>query len=145
MSTKSSIASGSTFHLYQELLDDSYIYLELKQVPFEAAYNRVMVPIPVHIWEVIRQYPGTDLSWAEKTDEEILRHVQEEVQERIERFKAADGSQATLISLAGSMTYGSADLPEIEQIQKGLDSLYALRTHQQQIKTAIDELAEQQH
>ena len=144
MSTKSSLAYGSTFHLYHEVLDDSYIYLELEQVPFEASYNRIMVPIPVHIWEVIRQYPGIDLSWAEKTDEDILQHVQQEVQERIEKFKSADGSQASLISLAGSMTYGSADLPETEQIQKGLDAFYALRTQQQQVKAAIEELAEQQ-
>ena len=144
MSTKSSIAYGSNFHLYQEALDDSYIYLELEQVPFEAAYNRVTVPIPVHIWEVIRQYPSIDLTWAEKTDEDILQHVQKEVHERIERFRAVDGAQAALIALSGSMAYGSANLPEAEQIKKGIDSFYTLRTHQQQVKAAIDELAKQQ-
>ena len=144
MSTKSSIAYGSNFHLYHEALDDSYIHLELEQVPFEAAYNRVTVPIPVHIWEVIRQYPGIDLTWAEKLDEDILQHVRKEVRERIERFKTADDAQAALISLSGSMTYGSAELPEVEQIQKGIDSFYALRAHQQQVKAAIDELAKQQ-
>ena len=69
MSTKSTIAYGSTFHLYHEALDENHVYLELEQVEFEASYNRVMVPIPVHIWEVIRQYPGIDLSWAEKSDQ----------------------------------------------------------------------------
>ena len=144
MSTKSSIAYGSNFHLYHEVLDDSCIYLELEQVPFEAAYNRVTVPIPVHIWEVIRQYPGIDLTWAEKTDEDILQYVQKEVRERTEKFTAVNGAQAALTSLSGSMTYGSADLPEAEQIQKGIDSFYALRAHQRQVKAAIDELTKQQ-
>ena len=144
MSTKSSIAYGSNFHLYHEVLDDNYIYLELEQVPFEAAYNQITVPIPVHIWEVIRQYPGIDLTWAEKTDDDILQHVQQEVRERIEKFRTVGGAQASLISLSGSMVYGSADLPEAEQIQKGIDSFYVLRTHQQQVKVAIQKLAEQQ-
>lgn len=43
---------------------------------FEASYNRVMVPIPVHIWEVIRQYPGLDLSWANKSDQNIHPLIQ---------------------------------------------------------------------
>jgi hypothetical protein len=89
MSTKATVAKGSNFHLYHEVLDENFIYLELELegVSFEASYNRVMVPIPVHIWEVIRQYPGTDLSWSDKTDEEIARYVEQEVNERIERKK----------------------------------------------------------
>ena len=69
---------------------------------------------------------------------------QKEVHERIERLRAVDGAQAALIALSGSMTYGSADLREAEQIQKGIDSFYTLRTHQQQVKAAVDELAKQQ-
>ena len=61
MSTKSSIAYGPTFHLYNEALDEDYVYLEMEGVQFEASYNRVMVPIPMHIWEYIRQFPGIDL------------------------------------------------------------------------------------
>ena len=61
MSTKSTIAHGRNFHFYHEALDEDYVYLELEGTKFEASYNRVMVPIPVHVWEVIRRYPGSDL------------------------------------------------------------------------------------
>ena len=90
MSTKVTVASGKNFHLYKEILDENFIYLEIEGVQFEASYNRVMMPIPVHIWEVIRQYEGTDLSWASKTDEEIVRYVEQEVDKRIKKLKEAE-------------------------------------------------------
>ena len=86
MSTKATVAYGTNFHLYKEALDENFIYLELEGVQFEASYNRVMVPIPVHIWEVIRQYQGVDLSWPDKTDEEIIEYVEQEVNERIKQY-----------------------------------------------------------
>ena len=49
MSTKSTIAHGRNFHLYHEALDEDYVYLELEGTKFEASYNRVMIPIPVHV------------------------------------------------------------------------------------------------
>lgn len=33
MSTKSTIAHGPTFHLYNDLGDERYVYLELESVP----------------------------------------------------------------------------------------------------------------
>ena len=141
MSTKATVAYGSNFHLYQEVLDENFIYLELEGVSFEASYNRVMVPIPVHIWEVIRQYPGTDLSWSDKTDEEIARYVEQEINERIERYQKAENDQHRgLIALFGSLDYGSADTPRQEQIEQGVAHFEQLREHQQQIKQAIEEL-----
>lgn len=85
MSTKVTVAYGENFYLYQEVFDEDFIYLELEEVQFEASYNRVMMPIPIHIWEVIRKYKGIDLSWASRTDEEILRYVEEEVDKRIQK------------------------------------------------------------
>ena len=49
MSTKITIAHGRNFHLYQEALDEDHVHLELEGIKFEASYNRVMVPIPVHV------------------------------------------------------------------------------------------------
>jgi hypothetical protein len=40
MSTKSTIVSGPTFHLYNDLADEDSVYLELEGVGFEASYNR---------------------------------------------------------------------------------------------------------
>ncbi len=62
MSTKTTLAYGDTFHFYQEVLDEHYVYLELQGVKYEANYNRVMVPIPIHTWEVIRKLGAPNLS-----------------------------------------------------------------------------------
>ncbi len=126
MSTKVTVAYGKNFHLYKEILDENFIYLEIEGVQFEASYNRVMMPIPVHIWEVIRQYEGTDLSWALRTDEEIVRYVEQEVDKRIQKYQQAENEKSKrLIALLGSIPYGNADTP---------------RQHQQQICQAIEEL-----
>lgn len=141
MSTKATVAYGPNFHLYKEVFDENFIYLELEGVSFEASYNRVMVPIPVHIWEVIRQYPGTDLSWSDKTDEDIESYVEQEVNERIRKYEQADNDQhRSLIALCGSLTYGEADSPHQEQLERGVAYFKQLREHQQQIKQAIEEL-----
>ena len=141
MSTKVTVAYGENFHLYKEVFDEDFIYLEIEGVQFEASYNRVMMPIPVHIWEVIRQYEGTDLSWASKTDEEIVRYVEQEVDKRIKKLKEAENEKSKrLIALLGSMPYGMADTPRQQQIEKGIAYFESLREHQLQIKQAIEEL-----
>lgn len=138
MSTKATIAYGPNFHFYHEVLDDDYVYLELEGVPFEAGYNRVMVPIPVHIWEVIRTYAGVDLSFAEKTDEEIRIYVEEHIDERIARYEAAENEKGkALIALLGSIPFGGADDPRDEQLARGLRYYERMREHQRQVKQAI--------
>ncbi len=141
MSTKVTVAYGENFHLYKEILDENFIYLEIEGVQFEASYNRVMMPIPVHIWEVIRQYEGTDLSWALRTDEEIVRYVEQEVDKRIQKYQQAENEKSKrLIALLGSIPYGNADTPRQQQIEKGIAYFKSLREHQQQICQAIEEL-----
>jgi hypothetical protein len=144
MSTKSTIAYGPTFHFYREGLDDSYVYLELEQVEFEASYNRVMMPIPVHIWEVVRQYPGIDLAWAEKSDQDILDYVTEYVDDRIRQYEETGENEKGLFSLIGSLGFGKADAPRAEQIEQGVAYYQKLREHQQQVKAAIEELQQAQ-
>src|SRR5262245_10257929 len=101
MSTKSTIAHGRNFHLYHEALDEDYVYLELEGTKFEASYNRVMIPIPVHVWEVIRRYPGIDLKYADRTDAEIRRYVEQEVDERLKMYEEADEKSKGLVSVSG--------------------------------------------
>ena len=143
MSTKATIAHGPNFHFYHEVFDDDHVYLELEGAQFEAGYNRVMVPIPVHIWEVIRQYSGVDLSFAEKTDEELQRYVEQEVDGRIKRYQEATEKSKGLVSLFGSLAYGAADEPREKQIGEGLVHFTKVREHQRQIKEAIVELEAQ--
>jgi hypothetical protein len=52
MSTRITIGHGCNFHLLQEALDEDCVYLELEGTKFEASYNRVMLPIPVHVCEL---------------------------------------------------------------------------------------------
>jgi hypothetical protein len=135
------VAHGPNFHLYREVFDDRHLYLELEGVQYEATYNRVMVPIPVHIWEVIRQYEGVDLSFADKTDEEVRQYVEPEVDERIARYKEEENPKTKdLIALLGSIPYGRADAPREEQIARGVSYFNDLRETQRQIKRAIEEL-----
>ena len=140
MSTKATIAHGPNFHLYHEALDEDYVYLELEGVHFEASYQRVMVPIPVHIWEIIRRYPGIDLSFVDQTDGELRRYVEGEVDERIARYREAAHENRPLISLIGSLAYGAADLPRDQQVEEGMRHFTRVREHQRQIARAIAEL-----
>jgi hypothetical protein len=142
MSTKSTIAYGTNFHLYHETLDEDYVYLELEGVRFEAGYNRLMVPIPMHIWEFIRHYPGADLEWADKTDAQIQEHVEHEIDDRLKRYAEVDDDRKGFVSLLGSMVYGKADEPREEQITSGIAYFTKQREHQQQIKQAIRDLEE---
>jgi hypothetical protein len=65
MSTKCSLAyshEAPAFHLYRELFDDENVYLELRGdgMEYEVSPGRVMVRIPLAVWEAIRQHPGSD-------------------------------------------------------------------------------------
>ena len=138
MSTKATIAHGPNFHFYHEVFDEDNVYLELEGTQFEAGYNRVMVPIPVHVWEVIRQYPGIDLEYADKTDAELSQLVEQQVDDRIKEYAEADERAKGLVF--GSLALGTADQPREQQIAAGLDYFSKVRTHQPQIKQAIAEL-----
>lgn len=137
MSTKATIAYGDNFHLYEEVFDEDNIYLELDNVAFEASPNRVVVPIPVAIWEVIRRYRGIDLSWADKTDQELQQYVEKQVDERIQKYEDSKGDNQGLMRFAGVIAYGKADEPRQQQIDQGIAYFQQLREHQQQIQTAI--------
>ena len=140
MSTKATIAHGSNFHLYHEVFDEDNVYFELEGTQFEAGYNRVMVPIPVHVWEVIRQYPGIDLTYADKTDAKLSQLVEQQVDDRIKQYAEADEKAKGLVSLSGSLAFGAPDKPREQQIAAGLAYFSEVRTHQLQIKQAIAEL-----
>jgi len=140
MSTKATIAYGPTFHLYHEALDEDFVYLEIEGAQFEASYNRVMVPIPVHIWEVIRRYPGIDLRFADKTDDELRDYVEHEVSDRIRHFEKASERANGIASLSGSPVFGPADQPRDQQIAAGIEYFIKVREHQRQVKDAIAKL-----
>lgn len=141
MSTKCSLAYGDTFHLYQECFDQDNVYLELEGVEFEAATERVMVSIPIAIWETIREYSILDLSYADKTDEEIEAMVVEEVDSRIQEYNNCDNKrQKKFIAVLGAIPYGLASSKRDEQIEQGKRYFHDQRGRQSAIKDAIKTL-----
>lgn len=139
MSTKCTLAHGPNFHLYHDAFDDSNVYIELDGMHFEANSSRVMVQIPLPIWEVIRQRSGGELAYADKSDNEIQAYVEREVDERRKRYAEA-GDRKQLIGLAGSLVFGPVDRPLEEQIASGVAHYTRLRAQHQEIKRAIAEL-----
>jgi len=137
MSTKSTLAYGDTFHFYQEVFDEHYVYLELEGIEYEVSPNRVMVPIPIHIWEVIRKRGAPALELVDKSDEELLIKVEKDVDERIQAYEQ---NPSSLVTLAGSLAYGMASTPRSEQIQRGVEYYQAWRSQQQEIKAAVEAL-----
>jgi hypothetical protein len=96
------------------------------------------VPIPVHVWEVIRAYTGVDLSWANWTDEELRAYVERRVDER--QALVAGTAPDSVARLMGVLIYGDAEAPREEQIARGVRHVERERAHQRQIIAAIDEL-----
>jgi hypothetical protein len=138
MSTKCTIAHDESFHFYHEVLDDDHVYLELHTTHFEASYGRVMIPIPIHIWETIRHLGGARLDLVEKQDSDLLAMVEAEVDERIANYESVSGEhpdQARFFKLLGCIPYGAADTARAEQIRKGLK--YFERGRQQRVKELI--------
>ncbi len=140
MSTKETVAHGDNFHLYREVFDDSFIYLQMRDVQFEVSYGCVTLPIPVHVWEYIRQFGAIDLCWTDKSDEEIRHYVEAEVDKRMQLYADAEESNKPLIELWGSLAFGSIDSSRSDQIENGMAYFLSIKEHQQQVREAINEL-----
>jgi hypothetical protein len=148
MSTKSTIAHGDNFHFYHEAWDDDHVYLELEGAEFEASHGRVMVSIPIHIWETIRPLGGARLEVVNHTDEDLLALVEADVDERIARHEELlreNPDRAGFASLSGLFVYGGADDPREEQIKSGMEHYRRERGRQRTAQKTIKELREAQH
>src|SRR3712207_4620732 len=86
MTIKTTLAYGRNFHFYQEGLSNNYVYLELEDAPYDAGYRRIMVAIPIDIWEAIRPLGSARLELAASSDEELLEIVKTKVEERITMY-----------------------------------------------------------
>lgn len=104
-------------------------------------FLRVMVSIPIAIWETIREYSILDLSHADKSDEEIQAMVEEAVDYRIEKYHNCDDErQRNLTAIAGAIPYGLASNPRNEQIEQGIQYYRQQRERQSVIKEQIKAL-----
>jgi hypothetical protein len=143
MSTKSTIAYGEEFHLYNECWEDDCVYLELEGNPkYEVSPGSVTVRIPAHIWEVIRTFSGIMLDLADKGDADIRAMVEKHVDERIARWrKARSKREKAWVSFGGGLVYGTADAPRAKQIQSGFKEMILRRNQQRDIQLKIQRLA----
>ena len=140
MSTRSTLAHGPNFHLYHDLIDRDHVCLEIEGTKVETDDGRTMVPIPMHVWEVIRRYQGIDLQLADKTDDELRRYVEQELDTRLAWYGQLDERVKRMAAIAGSVTWGFADEPRGVQLTRGLEYFTHLRKHQRQVRQAIIEL-----
>lgn len=143
MSTKCTIAYGGNFHLYREVLDHDHVYLQLDTTHFEAGYSRVMIPIPIHIWETIRHLGGAELDLVDRTDAELVAMVEKTVDERIaeyERVARERPDRAGLLAIIGSLVYGAADEPRERQVRHGLEYFERERKRQKELQARIASL-----
>jgi hypothetical protein len=60
------------------------------------------------------------------------------------KYQEAEENRKGLISFFGCLAFGTADEPRDEQIEKGVTFYQNLRTQQQQVKAAIEELQQAQ-
>ena len=135
MSTKCTVAYSHDpkfdFHFYKECFDDDNVYLELRgeNIEYEAHQSRVMVRIPVEIWEAMRSHEVADIEYANWSDEQVEELVSSTVDGRITR-----------LSFAGCMIYGSPHDPRETQIAKGLTIMKEMRDEHTRRLQMIEQL-----
>lgn len=136
MTIKTTLAYGRNFHFYQEGLSNTYVYLELEDVPYDAGYRRVMVAIPIDVWEAVRHLGAARLDLGEASDEELLELVRKIVDQRIsehERSRTASPERAELHRFDNSIIFGAKDDAREQQIARGLEYYKIERERQRSI------------
>lgn len=140
MSTKCTIAHGKQFHLYADSFDEDHIHLEIQDTQFEAGNNRVMVAIPVAMWEVIRRHTNLDLSFADQTDQALREYVEQAVDDRIKEFASTGDRAKPIAAMSGLLAYGAVDEPKDAQVKRGVEYFKNVRERQRKIRLEIADL-----
>ena len=122
MSTKSTLLSFDSVHLYTEAFDDKNVYLEMDNIKFNASNNQITLEIPIEIWEVIRQKEAIYHYCHDWTDDYIKDYVENEVSKRI--------NEKGILRIFGMFIYGDADDCKEEQIKIGIDYYTKKRTEE---------------
>lgn len=136
MPPKVTIAYGKNFHFYREAQEHNYVYLELEDAPYEVGYLRIMIAVPVDIWETIRSLGATQLDLVNATDADLIHQVSSRVDERISEYGKARSSgrgKAEELRLKDSLIFGVADDPREDQVARGVQSYKVERERQRTI------------
>ncbi len=75
-----SLACGVRYDLYEGEDDLDGITLDLNRADFVAWPDRILVRIPLHVWESIRHYSNADWSLLAISDKELSEYVEQEVE-----------------------------------------------------------------
>ena len=140
MTVKTTLAYGKSFHFYHEARDNNHVYLELEDVAYDAGYRRVMVAIPIDVWEVIRCLGGAGLELLDASDEELIHIAEAKVNARIaeyEKLRAADREKAEWVRFGEATMFGSADGPREEQLARGIAYYRTERARQREVAARI--------
>jgi hypothetical protein len=139
MSTKSTLAHGDNFHFYKDYCDnDDSVNLQITSNC--SCKHSHHINIPPEIWECIRQVPAINFEFIDKTDDDILKLVEEEVDERLKDYNAATTErEKAFCALFASAIYGDPDDPRDTQIQEGVSYYTNKRNKELQIKEKMKE------
>lgn len=140
MTVKATLAYGKNFHFYHEAFDNNHVYLELEDVSYDAGYRRLMVAIPIDVWEVIRGLAPAELDLANASDEELIRLVEERVSKRIAEYDAArrtSPEEADRLRFIDSVMFGAADEMREQQMTRGVEYYKTERNRQCEVRLRI--------
>jgi hypothetical protein len=136
VSTRSTLAHGENFHLYQDLMEeDEGVWLSLNNTDFHASSGEVCVKIPLALWEHIRQVKAFQPEYYEMSDQDISDYVTFQVDDRIREWNESDKNG--LMSLFGAAVYGLASDPREQQIATGIENLTKERARELEILAKV--------
>lgn len=136
MTVKTTLAYGRNFHFYLQAHENNYVYLELEDVPYEVGYRRVMLALPVDVWETLRGLAATQLDLINASDAELIELVTMKVDERVSEYQRAQSSsteKADTVRFKNSIMFGAADTPREEQVERGIQYYKLERERQRAI------------
>ncbi len=140
MTIKATLAYGKNFHFYHEALDNNHVYLELEDITYDVGYRRVMVAIPIDVWEVIRDLGAVRLELIDASDEELLALTEEKVNSRImsyEKLAASDEEKARWLRFSDATKFGPADAPREQQLTRGIEYYRTEQARQREVATRM--------
>lgn len=142
MTVKATLAYGRGFHFYHEATDNNHVYLELEDAAYDAGYRRIMVAIPIDVWEVVRGLGAANLELVNASDEDLINLVERRVDERVaehEEARASAPERAGWLMYSDSAVFGSSAEPRDKQIARGFEYYKTERARQREVAVRISQ------
>lgn len=147
MSTKSTMRFATEgddgVHLYGDCFADETVFLQMSGpgILFEASPSHITLPIPAHVWEFIRTAEADVFRFREagKTDAELEAIAKSDVAKRVRDLRHGRNFQAG----CGFGLYGEPELPEDEQIRKGVEAMKVRRDRIAKLRQRVTDLEAQ--